>query len=223
MRFFTFANQLDCRAAEEGGFAGTGSGRGHCGGLLVPLRYGANTSDAKVGMEANVFEPAVPMEVMGKRILKNLCAEVGISVEQVIAILKRHGIAAGAEDSIETLARKSGMSPAELFTMVSDNREQGSLREASRPRQGCDLINDPRAAGPRLSHRAPPLQHQCSRHCTMVRISCRSDAAGGFLSPGSELKPDAAIHLARGQKICVIRQKCFFTRNRPGGRVVMRM
>lgn len=81
----------------------------------------SNTSNAKVEMAANVFEPAVPSAVLGKRTLESLCAEVDISVRQVLAILKHRGIDAQADDSIEIIAKESGMSPAELFTLVSDN------------------------------------------------------------------------------------------------------
>ena len=81
----------------------------------------ANTSDGKVEMAANVFEPAVPAAVLGKRTLKSLCVDVDISVEQVVAILKQRGINAGPDSTIEAIAEESGMSPAELFTLVSDN------------------------------------------------------------------------------------------------------
>ncbi len=81
----------------------------------------ANTSDGKVEMAANVFEPAVPAALLGKRTLKSLCAEVDISVERVVAILKQRGIGAGPDSTIAAVAEESGMSPAELFTLVSDN------------------------------------------------------------------------------------------------------
>lgn len=81
----------------------------------------ADKSEAKVQLAANVFEPAAPAAVLGMRTLKSLCAEVDISVEHVVALLKRRGIIAGPDDTLKALAEKSGLSPAQWVTLVSDN------------------------------------------------------------------------------------------------------
>jgi hypothetical protein len=79
-------------------------------------------SHGKVEMAANVFEPEVPAAELGKRTLKSVCTDVGISVEPVVAILKQHGIDAGPDSTIETIAKESGRSPAELIKLLKDHR-----------------------------------------------------------------------------------------------------
>lgn len=81
----------------------------------------ADTSKAKVEMAANVFEPAAPAAVLGNRTLRSVCTEVDIPVEQVVAILKRRGLRAGPDDTIKSISEGSGMSLAELFTLVAEN------------------------------------------------------------------------------------------------------
>ena len=81
----------------------------------------ANTSEGEVEMAANVFEPAVPAAVLGKRTLKSLCAEFEVSVDEVVAFLKQRGLDAGPDSTLDAIAEESGMSPAVLFNLVSDN------------------------------------------------------------------------------------------------------
>ncbi len=81
----------------------------------------SNTSAGKLELAANVFEPAVPAADLGKRTLKGLCAEFEVAVADVLAILKQHGIDAGPNSTLDAIAEESGMSPAELFALVSDN------------------------------------------------------------------------------------------------------
>jgi hypothetical protein len=81
----------------------------------------ANTSDAKVEMAANLFESVDPAAALRERTLKSLCAEVDISVEQAVAILKKRGIDAGPTSTIGSIIEQSGLSPAELFSFVADN------------------------------------------------------------------------------------------------------
>ena len=72
-------------------------------------------------MAANVFEPVPPAADLGKRTLKGLCAEFEVAVEQVVAFLKQRGIDAGPDSTLDAIAEQSGMSPAELFALVSNN------------------------------------------------------------------------------------------------------
>ncbi|MEI2723995.1 MAG: hypothetical protein V9H26_10790 [Verrucomicrobiota bacterium] len=90
-------------------------------GCLFHYDTVTNTSEGKVEMAANVFEPEVPAGVLGTRTLKSLCAEFEVSVDEVVALLKQRGIDAGPDSTLDAIAKESRMSPAELFTWVSDN------------------------------------------------------------------------------------------------------
>jgi len=81
----------------------------------------ANTSEGKVEMAANVFEPAVPAAVLGKCTLERLCADFDISVEEVVGLLKQRGIDARPDSTLNAIVKESGMSPAELFAFVAEN------------------------------------------------------------------------------------------------------
>lgn len=90
-------------------------------GCLFHYDTVTNTSEGKVEMAANVFEPVVPAGVLGTRTLKSVCAEFEVSVDEVVAFLKQRGIDAGPDSTLDAIAEESRMSPAELFTWVSDN------------------------------------------------------------------------------------------------------
>jgi hypothetical protein len=81
----------------------------------------ANTSAGKLELAANVFEPEARSTDLGKRTLKGLCAEFEVAVADVVALLKQHGIDAGPDSTLDAIAEESGMSPAELFALVSNN------------------------------------------------------------------------------------------------------
>jgi hypothetical protein len=81
----------------------------------------SNTSAGKLELAANVFEQRTRPADLGKLTLKKLCAEHEVAVADVLAILKRHGIDAGPNNTLDAIAEETGMSPAELFAMVANN------------------------------------------------------------------------------------------------------
>jgi hypothetical protein len=80
-----------------------------------------NTSTGKVEMAANVFEPAASAADLGKRTLNSLCAEFEVEVAEVMAFLKQLGLDARPHSTLDSLAEQSGMSPVELYTLVSNS------------------------------------------------------------------------------------------------------
>ncbi len=68
-----------------------------------------------------MFEPQDPGSYLGKHTLKELCAEYEVGVADVIALLKQHGIEAKPNSAFETIAKEAGLSPSELFALVTSN------------------------------------------------------------------------------------------------------
>jgi len=100
---------------EDGFLAGTVTG------CLFHNDSITNSSQGKLELFANVFEPQDPGSYLGNHTLKELCAEYEVGVENVIALLKQHGIEAKPDSTFETIAKEAGLSPSELFALVASN------------------------------------------------------------------------------------------------------
>ncbi len=81
----------------------------------------SNTSAGKLEEFANVFEHVDRSADLGKRTLKELCAEYEVSVKDVVALLKQHGIEASPDLTFGAVAEGAGVSVVELFALVSSN------------------------------------------------------------------------------------------------------
>jgi hypothetical protein len=110
-----FTPQKNAVLLEPGFIAGTITGN------LFRQDLISNTSTGKLELAANVFEEVPQANDLSTLTLQIVCARYEVSVSQVLAILKQHGVDADPNTTLETLAKENGLSPAELFTLVSDN------------------------------------------------------------------------------------------------------
>ncbi len=109
------AAQKNAVSLEPGFIAGTVTG------CLFHHDWISNSSTGKLELAANVFEPETRLADLGKLTLQELCAKHEVGVADVLAILKQHGIDAGPNTTLDTIAEETGMSPAELFALVANN------------------------------------------------------------------------------------------------------
>jgi hypothetical protein len=70
--------------------------------------------------------PARPRSGTGQRVLSELCAEYGLPVAEVVALLAEQGIEAAPEEELRDIASRAGTSPGEVYEAIRLGFGQGS-------------------------------------------------------------------------------------------------
>ncbi len=68
--------------------------------------------------------PKTPKAGLGKRILKDLCAEYNLNITEVVQSLAKHGIGAKAEMNIKTIAEENQTSPFDVYNYILTDQKE---------------------------------------------------------------------------------------------------
>jgi hypothetical protein len=73
-------------------------------------------------MKAGGVKPATPATIegtgLGKKTLETICTEKGLSLDEILSRLKKHGIDAKSTDRLKDVAHKQQRTPTEIFRII---------------------------------------------------------------------------------------------------------
>jgi len=78
-------------------------------------------------MKAGGVKPTLPETIegtgLGQKTLEMICSERGLSLDEVLSRLKKHGIDVGPNDRLKEIANKLGKKPIEIFQIIKGEEQ----------------------------------------------------------------------------------------------------